>query len=105
MIGVFHPYLDALVLVIHNENIDQGDVYMGYHTPIIQDKTETLTNDLFSLDEPWRSRFLRLVANQATGWTWNERLPTQSEVISWLGDWDLYKRIKMQLNVWRGTQL
>ena len=78
---------------------------MGYHTLIMPERTEKLANALFSLDEPWRSRFLRLVANQATGWAWNGRLPTQAEVEVWLDDWELYKSIKSQLNMWQGTQL
>ncbi len=77
---------------------------MRYYALIMQERTEKLTQALFSLDEPWRSRFLHLVANQATGWTWNGRLPTQTEVETWLGDWDLYKDVKLQLSTW-GTQL
>jgi hypothetical protein len=73
---------------------------MGYHTFVMQERTEKLTSALFSLEEPWRSRFLHLVANQATGWTWNGRLPTQTEVENWLGDWELYKHVKSQLSAW-----
>ncbi len=78
---------------------------MGYYTFVMQERTEKLTQALFSLDEPWRSRFLRLVANQATDWTWNGRLPTQVEVKMWLGDWDLYKNVKLQLSTWGRTPL
>ena len=78
---------------------------MGYYTLVMQERTEKLAETLFSLDEPWRSRFLHLIAEQATGWTWNGQLPTQAEVATWLGDWELYKRVKLQLNVWQGAQL
>jgi hypothetical protein len=80
-------------------------IAMGCQPFVVQERTEKLANALFSLDEPWRSRFLHLVANQATGWTWPEQMPTQAEVAAWLNDWELYKRVKSQLNVWQGKQL
>jgi len=78
---------------------------MGYYACGTQDRTEKLTQALFSLDEPWRSHFLHLVANQATGWTWREQIPTQMEIAEWLSDWELYKRVKSQLDTWLGTRL
>jgi hypothetical protein len=99
------PYPSPLILVIHVKNIYRGGAELEYCTCVAQERTEKLTQALFSLDEPWRSRFLHLVANQATGWTWPEQVPTQAEVAAWLDDWELYKRVKSQLNVWQGKQL
>ena len=69
------------------------------------ERAKSLTATLFSLEEPWQSRFLDLVANQATGWAWNGRPPTQDEVTTWLGDTDLYREIARLLHVWQGAQI
>ena len=65
------------------------------------DKAESLIEALFSLEEPWRGRFLNLVANLATRWTWDGRRPTQEEIIAWLrADRDLYRGVKLLLDAW-----
>ncbi len=64
-------------------------------------RIELLTKDLFSLDEPWRSRFLELVANEATGWEWEGQPPTREEVALWLSDGDLHQRVTRILNAWQ----
>jgi hypothetical protein len=66
-------------------------------------RIELLTEDLFSLDEPWRSRFLELVANEATGWRWEGRPPTREEVTTWLGDGELHYKVAQILNAWQGA--
>jgi hypothetical protein len=69
----------------------------------IGDKVEPLTEALFSLEEPWQSRFLNLVANLATKWSWNGQRPTREEIIGWLNvDPELYRGIKLLLDTWRG---
>ena len=69
------------------------------------ERAKSLADTLFSLEEPWRSRFLYLVANQATGWAWNGRPPTQEEVTTWLGDVDLYQETARLLYVWQGARI
>jgi hypothetical protein len=64
-------------------------------------KTRSLTRTLFALDEPWRSRFLKLVANLATNWTWDGRAPTPEQMSTWLRtDLDLYREVRMLLDAW-----
>lgn len=68
---------------------------------VMEVKAKSLTQALFSLDEPWRSRFLKLVANLATNWTWDGRAPTWEEVAAWLlDDLDLYREVRMLLDAW-----
>lgn len=43
-----------------------------------------IVQNLYALDEPWRSRFLTLVAQKANDWHWNGREPDHEEVVSWL---------------------
>ena len=63
---------------------------------------ESLTEALFSLEEPWRDRFLGLVANLATNKAWGEQLLTQDDVATWLGvNPGLYRDIKYMLDAWR----
>ncbi len=66
-------------------------------------KVESLTEAMFSMDEPWRSRLLELVANQATGWMWEGRPPTRDQVTVWLGNGDLYQEVVHLLNAWQGN--
>lgn len=65
-------------------------------------KARSLTSDLFSLEEPWQSRFLELIANLATNWTWDGRRPTREELTAWLNtDADLYREVKLLLEAWQ----
>ena len=62
---------------------------------------EMLADALFSLDEPWRGRFLILVADMATAGNWHGRQPRQEQVVAWF--WDdigLYKYMSLMLNSW-----
>ena len=62
---------------------------------------ESLTEDLFYLDEPWQGRFLELVANLATSWKWHEQRPTRDEIAAWLGDdLSLYQYVRLLLRAW-----
>ena len=69
----------------------------------IRDKVESLTEALFSLEEPWQGRFLNLVANLATKWSWNGQRPTREEIVGWLNvDLELYRGVKLLLDTWQG---
>ena len=72
---------------------------------IFTNRIELLTENLFSLDEPWRSRFLELVANEATGWKWEGQPPTRQEVATWLGDGGLHHKVTQILNAWQGAEV
>ena len=63
---------------------------------------DALAEALFGLAEPWRSRFLRFLADRATRWAWNGRLPTRQEAAAWLGDDHLYEGIALMLYTWQG---
>lgn len=68
----------------------------------MSDRARSLAEALFSLEEPWRDRFLVLVANLATDWAWDGRPPGWEEVTDWLSaDLDLYRRVKMLLDTWQ----
>jgi hypothetical protein len=62
---------------------------------------ESLVDALLALDEPWRSRFLDLTANIATGWTWNEPQPGREELVTWLTiDEDLSRKVRLLVSTW-----
>jgi hypothetical protein len=64
---------------------------------------DSLTEDLFSLDEPWRGRFLKLVASRATRWPEDGQPPTPEEVTAWFrANPTLRRRISLLLYVWQG---
>jgi hypothetical protein len=44
---------------------------------MVEGRVASLTEALFALEEPWQGRFLTLVANLSTNWTWNGRRPEQ----------------------------
>jgi len=65
-------------------------------------KAKSLTDTLFSLEEPWRGRFLDLVANLATSWAWDGQRPTRKEMAAWLSaDLELYREVKQLLETWQ----
>ena len=68
------------------------------------DCVDLLTEGLFSLDEPWRRRFLALLAERARGWAQGEQPPTRAQVAAWLDDLDIYLEFSQMLDVWRGVQ-
>jgi hypothetical protein len=63
---------------------------------------EPLAEMMFSLDEPWRGRFLELVANMAANRPRRHQQPTKVEVVNWLNtDPSLYQDMRYMLNAWR----
>jgi hypothetical protein len=76
---------------------------MVNHSSFVEERAHSLGDALLSLDEPWKSRFPDLVANEATGCSWNDKeTPTYEELVSWLTDSDIYRRTMTLLNVWQG---
>jgi len=66
---------------------------------------DSLIEDLFSLDEPWRGRFLSLVATRATMRVEYRRQPTPEEVSAWFrANPFLRRRISLLLYAWQGTR-
>ena len=65
-------------------------------------KAELLATALFSLEEPWRGRFLELVAKSALHCAQDKRQPTQEEVTTWLAARPtLCQWVGLLLNKWR----
>jgi hypothetical protein len=59
----------------------------------------SVAEHVFALPEPWRSRFLTLIAQYAQG----DRMvgqPTEEEVLGWLRDDELSERIRLMLRSW-----
>ena len=55
---------------------------------------------LLRLDEPWRSRFLKLIARTVVS-TWDGRNPTREELTGWLKrDLELYRWTLQLLHAW-----
>lgn len=68
-------------------------------------RAESLTNTLFSLNEPWKSRFLDLMANRVGHKAEDKPIPTPGEVTTWLSDTDLYQEIARLLRTWHGARI
>jgi hypothetical protein len=67
------------------------------------DLGESLAEMMFSLEEPWRGRFLELTANMAMNRTRARRpqQPTKKEVVNWLStNPSLYQDMRYMLNSW-----
>ncbi len=63
---------------------------------------DSLTRDIFSLDEPWKGRFLRLVASRASTRAEDELQLTPEEVAAWFeASPTLYRWIALLLRVWQ----
>ena len=70
-------------------------------------QAEELAHTILDLDEPWRGRFLSLVASLATGGNWNGvEEPGQETLIRWLRmDLDLRRRMTLMVSAWRRPAL
>jgi hypothetical protein len=64
-----------------------------------------LVEDLYALEEPWRTRFLVLIAKLATGRQWDNHTPSRSTTEAWLAEhaW-LQKQVAQMLDAWVGGQ-
>lgn len=68
----------------------------------MSDTDDLLTAALYSLAEPWRSRFLAWIAGYATRCRWGGRQPTQAEVANWLGTCPaLCEQVRLMLAAWQ----
>jgi hypothetical protein len=72
----------------------------GWLLSVGEQQIEMVTDTLFSLDEPWRSRFLALVARTAIGESWNGSLPERTQIATWLRDLRLYRDVTRLLEAW-----
>ena len=73
---------------------------MGNHTRVTRNRAELLAESLFSLQDPWRDRFLAFVAQRALGQAWDGHLPTEKEVSDWLDRDGLRRTILLMLRRW-----
>jgi hypothetical protein len=60
----------------------------------------SLAESLFRLPDPWRDRFLILVAERAVDRVNDGKPPTQEEVTAWLADLNLYREVMLMLSLW-----
>ncbi len=58
-----------------------------------------VTERVYALDEPWRSRFLELIASYAQI-KQPDTAPSRDEVVGWLGDEHLNEQIRLMLHTW-----
>jgi len=64
-------------------------------------RNERVVAAIYGLDEPWRSQFVELVANLATGGKWNGREPRPEELEGWLRDRPCLRRnVESLLRMW-----
>jgi hypothetical protein len=63
-------------------------------------KAESLTEALFALEEPWRSRFFCLIARRARGQADEDLSPTRDEVMAWLSNGNLQRAVDRLLRAW-----
>jgi hypothetical protein len=74
----------------------------GVH--VRKESTESLADGLLSLEEPWRSRFLYLLASRATDSSHTGHPATREDISRWLGDRLLREEIASLLDVWLGSR-
>jgi hypothetical protein len=58
-----------------------------------------VTERVYALDEPWRSRFLHLIASYAQT-RQPSNTPSRADVLRWLGDERLNEQISLMLHSW-----
>lgn len=63
---------------------------------------DEIVEALFSLEEPWRTRFLELTAQAASSGRWNERgKPSPEQIAVWLEEPNLRRALSHLLLIWR----
>ncbi len=73
-----------------------------FRPPPRPDRGETLAQIMFSLEEPWLSRFLELMAKVAANREPKRSRPTQQQVANWLdASPALYQDVRYLLSTWR----
>lgn len=65
-----------------------------------RESAEALAEALLTLDEPWRSRFLTLLASRAAEQSAVKDVPTREEVVGWLRRSDLRQELEVLLRGW-----
>jgi hypothetical protein len=70
--------------------------YMG---SVEMSRAVSVTERVYALDEPWRSRFLQLIASHAQ-LRRTETPPTRADVLVWLSDEHLNEQIRLMLHTW-----
>ena len=60
-------------------------------------RAASLAEQLFALDEPWRSRFLEFVVSRVRT---ADGTPSQDELASWLENHKLYQQVHSMLRMW-----
>jgi len=69
--------------------------------PILIMQEMQLVNDLYALEEPWRTRFLELIAKLATGQQWDHQTPSRNMTETWLlENRQLRNQIAQMLKTW-----
>ncbi len=63
------------------------------------ERAATVTDGILSLAEPWRTRFVVLVARYA-GVDRVAESPSREDIIAWLEDEDVYDKIRLMLRTW-----
>jgi hypothetical protein len=66
-------------------------------------RASILAERIFSLEEPWRSRFLNLIVDRAALSTVDGGVPNQMTVQVWLQDPKLYNQVCHLLGAWTHT--
>ena len=67
-------------------------------------QTESMARVIFSLEEPWRSRFLWWLSERANG-EYGHQLPSRTQVAGWRDDMDLSREVALLLNKWLGKTM
>ena len=63
------------------------------------ERAATVADVILSLAEPWRTRFVTLVARYA-GVEGSAEPPSREDMVVWLQDEDLYDKIRLMLRTW-----
>ena len=67
--------------------------------------TDTVINAVYSLEEPWLTRFLQLMAALANGSQPAGQRPTRREVADWLAaNPALCREVRQLLHAWQGPE-
>jgi hypothetical protein len=59
-----------------------------------------LADRIYALHQPWRARFVVLIAERVGATVWSERLPSRTQLAVWLSSEQLARLVDRMLRIW-----
>ncbi|MGC9346794.1 MAG: hypothetical protein ACP5JG_01540, partial [Anaerolineae bacterium] len=77
-----------------SKEVGEEEQLTSYQVSQLAASARSLVEDILSLEEPWRCRFVELMVDRRRATTDGSVNPTRAQMIAWLCDDELYQEIR-----------